>query len=352
MKYRLLILFTTFIIFGCKEWDPYSNKKYEIIDTESRPKFNLNSFSKVEIINEFVEFPTELLVINDFLFIAESRSETNILHKYEIIEEKISSCFNKGSLDNQYLYVWQMTKDHTGSLCFTDFIKKVFVCYDLEQFCSNNEKVPKVSVKFENEPINNIVSFRDQLYFTNTENVKSRIFASDAELKSNVGYGNLLIKENLKMSDDFQLGFNDVKVQTFNNNIVMGYKYAPMIELFNIETNEIKTIIIPKKFNPTIDISYKDSNQVFAYKENFTVETIADIASTEEYLYILYDGSKWQPNSYKEGCKVIYVFDKFGEYKHQYQIDKGVIDISVYKDSLLFGVNFGGINPIVLSYKL
>lgn len=315
----------------------------------------LDNWEILSYINDSIEFPTELFILKNYLYISESRSDLNILHSLNIEDNKFNySCLKKGENYGDYLHAWQMNSNSSGNFCFTDFIKKVMVCYKPDEL-NSKKKNKKVShyFNFDTLPVNQIVMINNKLYYHNNgPNSKNIIECADTNFTNVIGLGTLLTSENSEMAQNVHLSINDVILRTYKDKIIIGYKFAPLLEILNTKTRNFSSYIIEEKFNPKFSTARKKEEEIFVYEENVSLETITDICITDRYIYLLYDGNPWKENNYIDGYKTIYVFDHHGHPVKRYKMTKGIIKFTVYKDSILYGINFSKVKPEIIKHEI
>lgn len=114
---------------------------------------------------------------------------------------------------------------------------------------------------------------------------------------------------------------------------VKAYLYRDILEIFNFQTKEFKSIIGPDQSLPEFTYLESEFGGAMVYDQNATYK-YRDIAITENYIFALY-GGHGQLDYNKTGimAEQIWVFDHLGKPKWNLILDRSIIEIVINKET-------------------
>ena len=332
---KTIILFSLLVIaFSCNKQTKKSFQKNNTIN------FTNDSFNTVSRLNseELKKISDSILVSyrikidKNYIYLNEIKSN-KFLNIIKLPEEDFIGAFgNKGKGPCETIVAWDIDKSDSGTLLILDPKQKKVVEFNVDSLinkkaCANEYKLNDKSY------YHKVLKKKNKLYYTDENNREYRFFESDLNGENIKGHG--IIQTNITFKNprkNLTGNINNVFMVNHENLFVFGYYYYPLIELFDIETKEWKSIVGPTNEIP--DDNFKQGNFIYS-----------STRITNKYIYALYAGK-----SDSIDVNIIFVFNLKGEPIKKLILDKGIFNFDVYNDKYIYGLNFADSN--ILKFKI
>jgi hypothetical protein len=323
MKSKIILIALLSFLFSCKKReDTLKIDESTIRFTDSTFK-NTNYLKSKELVNitDSLFIASRIKVIKNYLLVSEKKGNKSIHITKLPQDEYLGLYLNKGKGPGELLNVWQLSENTDKSLNILDYLQNKIVSFNIDSLILKN--------KFKEEYFlapsirsNAISIYNNKIYTLDRNNLKHRLYEADLTGKIIKGYGKLPEKIDdmhaiKTRSDDLSMAF----MSNNENKFVFAYYFYPLIEIFDIKTNEWNSIIGPINTMPSRKEKFKNDG------------FYGTIRTTENYIYVLYKAGD------RVNGKIVYVFDYKGKCLKKLVLDKNVFTFDVYNDRYIYGIN-------------
>jgi len=156
-----------------------------------------------------------------------------------------------------------------------------------------------------------------------------------------ISIGNLANSDFSEETGDFNHIPSDIPLEVFKDaysskillkpdgeKVVVAYRYTDAIEIFKTTDKSFKTIQGPEVFPVEYVAKEAIDGHKYMAKTKKTRKAFVDVATTDEFIYLLYSGCLYEDENWSSGQK-IYLFDWNGKPLKSYLLDRFVLTIGV-----------------------
>lgn len=340
------------LVYSCSttEWQPFSNKEYSTFQAEVVPALQPAILAAEEhgMFTDSLIFPGRLLTVGNYLIIAENKGEKPF-HIYNIETNEYFQAGAFGQGPDEVMIAWTMSKiDETSFLVFDGMQKKV-VAYAVEDLIQNGTALWEA--KIDEQGLAGSPIYKDNsIYYLKDVSGGQRLYQLDLATNEVKGYGELPEKQNASIAEHVHSQAFQALMAKQGDNFVIVYRLASFFEIFNSEKQAWKATQGPDNFAPVYKQTSHEGSPMFAMTKG-TISAYLDVSSGEEYTYMLYDGDELDISSFGAQGNTIYMLDEHGAVVKKQEVAKDMGAMTVYKDSLVFGIRYD-VEPELVKYTL
>lgn len=323
MKSKIILIILLSSLFSCKKRESTLKIDESTISfTDSTFKTTNHLISK-ELVNitDSLLIASRIKIIKNYLLVSEEKGNKS-LHIVDLPSDEYRGLYlNKGKGPGELLNVWEISENNDKSLSILDYLQNKIVNFNIDSLILKNRF--KEEYRLDPSIRSNAISIHNnKIYTLDRNNLKYRLYEVDLTGKIIKGYGEIPEKIDdmhaiKTRSDDLSLAF----MSNNKNKFVFAYYFYPLIEIFDIKTNQWNSIIGPINTMPSKQEKFK--NDVF----------YGNVRTTEKYIYVLYKAGV------RANGKIIYVFNYEGKCLKKLTLDKNIFTFDVYKDRYIYGIN-------------
>lgn len=279
--------------------------------------------------------PDVICLIDSFLVIADSKSDRP-LHIININSNKYYNLGFFGKGPGEVLNIFSLSSNNK-IIWAPDFTLQKMIGYELDSLISVNGMSYKSEIEVN---LNGFAStFRDPIALSDSlfiglnrygdTDARFSIVNKEGDHIRSIGKTPVIPGEkSIRMRNEAYAG--QFYLHPNKEKIVVATLYTDFIEIYNINGVPIKFIRTQNSFDPTYKaVAISDNYYKFSYL-NETQECYSSAAVTEQYIYVVYNGTLFKDNIW--GGHVMHVFDWDGNYVKSYEFDDLILDFVVDKD--------------------
>ncbi len=342
MRKNIYLLFLLFFIFSCnenelKEVSSFSNVK-EFINTDFEEK-NVYASDELSLLYKIND-----LIIYDTILIACTKNKEkpiSLINKYNLELIGAGGCYGKGPGEQLYFYNFSNIQN-SNDFWVSDPLTKRITNYNIDSLMVDTNYCPNRQIEISRDEVSTYspVYIDNQIFTASFGN--SRLYVCDtsglfikeggiyplkrdaettSQINASVYYGNFDGQKNINGEILF------VKINM----------YSPIIEFYDSQYQEIVTLVGPDLFSPKYTVANTGEGLAFAPDKSIKLGHI-DVFLTDKFVYTLYSGKENKKDKPAINCNIIYQFDRKGNPKNKYILDKEVIRININeKENLIYG---------------
>ena len=353
MKQTIIYILGLLLLASCStEWDPYANKKFQTFSNQDfKTTINLKARKPDLFIDSLIR-PGRLVIIGDYLLIAESKG-SHPIHSFNLKTKAYKGLNTFGEGPGEIMMPWWLSKVNDNSVLVFDAAQRKVLNFDIDTLLTKGKPVFEKKIK-EQRFITTPLMVGDEIYYLFNDFGKKRLYSINIKTGEENSYGDLLTKKTSSTTDLVQVQANQAYMNYSNQKIYIAYKFTPFIEVFDCKLKIWEAMKGPESFNPIYAEQNMNKVPRLAHIPGKTLYAYLDIATTENFIYLLYQGENVSAETKEKllyNAHNIYVFDKQGAFVKHYKLDKGIRFLTVYKDTVIYGINYEFV-PELVEYKL
>lgn len=327
---RLIILILALIISLC-----FSSCKEEIELNENIVSFSKFPKEEKVFFNKMFEFnkgtPDGILLMDSTMIIINNgRSIDYFCYNYSFDNKKLSKGYlRKGRGPNEILSVASFGMQGNTFRLHDVTLKKILTI--------NKEKLLEDNFIFNEYKVSenyNNVTFIDSLHFLTKSNKKSSFKINEIELlsfKQINKFGKFSsIPDDIPIDVVKDAYTSYMYLKPSGDKIVLPYRYADIIEIYDLKQNRELAAQGPMGFDPEFKIGNAPGYH-YMDKTNNTRKAFVNGAVTNNYIYLVYSGHLRPEQNWSYG-KFVYVYDWNGNPIKKITLDRYVYTIGVSAD--------------------
>ncbi|MBQ4802389.1 hypothetical protein J8L88_05925 [Aquimarina sp. MMG015] len=340
--YLLLVL----CCYGGIVYSQYLGKEYKKITNESFvDKVDLVS-EKLDIGSDKLVAPLRLTLLDNHLVIHDTETQKH-LHLIDIENNKyVDQYIGIGNGPNELSDVGTFEKNGNTAFIVWDQNDKKYLYYELQDLINlSNDTISKKLDEDEYIYFLNYDKNNQKLWYAGQFSKKDhRIYEKDMVSGTVKGYGTLLNPPKGKLNSIAIRNFiSTAKMEKNDRHIVIAYETVPLLEVFNTETKEFASVLVPHSKLPIYYADKEEDNKMLIGYTNRSLYEFLDIKLTDTYIYAVYRGKEFGNTDPKKS--VIYVFDYQLNPIRSYRLDQEVTSIAVYDDKIIYGLHLSPFIP-------
>ncbi|WP_024771535.1 BF3164 family lipoprotein [Aquimarina macrocephali] len=282
--------------------------------------------------------PVKMNLLGHYLVISDISAQKNI-HIVDIKENKYLGGFiDIGSGPDELSSQWGLSKSSDSTFIVSDTYYKKFLGFNINELLTTGKSFIRGEIDKEDIPyFFDYNEDKNSLLYAGHLTNEFRLHEKDLDSGTISGYGELL-KDPTGKSDEIKVR-NFLSVANISSNrsyFAFAYIFAPMVEVFDYQKKETKTVLLPDNKEPTYYAREEEEVLSVGAGRDATLE-FDDITMSENYIYALYTRRKMK--NLNSGKSRVYVFDyKLNPIKI-YNLDRYIQFFDVDNDNVIYGLH-------------
>ncbi len=277
-------------------------------------------------------------LLGHYLLISDTSAQKNI-HIVDIKENTYLGGFiDIGSDPDELSSQWGLSKNSDTTFIISDTYYKKFLGFNVNELLTTGKSFIRGEIDKEDIPyFFDYNEDKNSLLYAGHLTDEFRLHEKDLDSGTINGYGEIL-KDPTGKSDAIKAR-NFLSVANVSSNrsyFAFAYIFVPMVEVFDYQKKETKTVLLPDNKEPTYYVRQEDGVLSVGAGRGATFE-FDDITMSDKYIYALYTRRKISDGH--PGKSRIYVFDYELNPLKIYNLDHYIQFFDVDNDEVIYGLH-------------
>lgn len=285
------------------------------------------NITPIDSLNVFLAMPAQIELYNNTMFVLDVFNETGLIRVIDLgKKEELFSFAKRGQGANDFLHISTINiitdKEEIGLF---DPANKTYRTYHYDSLLHHKDKTPFIqSLKLnQNEPIHELIKLNDGFLATGFLDA-GKFALLDDSLQITDYFCQYRPKPNDNIPDNVHIRANQgSSFISSDKNLIGSIVYAANV--FSVYSYQNKQITLLNDYIiKEIDYQVKNNN----YNNN-QEEGYVNGCFTNDAIYVLYSGEKYDPDANATYAKQIHKFNHKGELVKKYNLGRNVLDICI-----------------------